>query len=454
MKYRFFLCVLALVGFMSCRQQAKTQPQNDFISYADSLFGEAVDSAQIAGAAVVVKKNGELLLQKSYGYASLELDVPIPDPATFEIGSVTKQFTAAAILKLASAGKLALDDDFTNYVAMDTGGRKITLRQLLNHTSGIASYTEIPEFWSLSIESHPRDSLLRLVETKPFLFEPGERLIYNNTGYFILGLVIEKASEQPYADYLKTVFFDPLGMKDTYYCSQSEVVPGKVYGYNYSESGLEQKPYLDHTWPYAAGSLCSSAADLLKWMEALHSGRVLTPEEYREITQPSNLNDGSPLRYAMGLDNYSDYGHRQIGHGGGIHGFLSETRYYPDDDLYVICLVNTTGPRGASYFANALTWDILQKESYDARPFDQDQAALSGTFSGQVRGQMLDMEIQATPDGLIWKPAGEETADTLTTYLGDALWMDGNNRVFFRDGKWVIDQVSGYYMLERSAPGR
>lgn len=448
MKCAKYLFVFVLAGCFSCRQQGEAPVQNEFAAFADSLFGEAVDSAQIAGAAVVVKKGGQLLLSKSYGYASLELGAPVPDSATFEIGSVTKQFTAAAILKLATAGKLSLDADFTDYVAMDTGGRKITLRQLLNHTSGIASYTEIPEFWGLSVESHPRDSLLRLVETKPFLFEPGERLIYNNTGYFILGLVIEKASGQPYADYLKSTFFDPLQMHDTYYCSQAEVVKGKVYGYDYSDTGLKQKPYLDHAWPYAAGSLCSSAGDLLKWMEALHTGQILSPEEYREIATPGTLNNGSPLRYAMGLVHFSDNGHRQIGHGGGIHGFLSETRYYPDDDLYVVCLVNTTGPRGASSFANALTWNILQKESYDSRPFDQDADRLSGTFSGQVRGRMLDMEIQAAPEGLIWKPAGEETADTLTTYLGDALWMDGNDRVFYRDGKWVIDQVSGYYVLE------
>ena len=449
MKATTILCTLLLAGSLSCNQQDSEPVPNAFEAFADSLFGEAVDSAQIAGAAVLVKKDGQLLLQKSYGYASLELAAPIPDPATFEIGSVTKQFTAAAILKLATAGKGSLDDDFTEYVAMDTGGRKITLRQLLNHTSGIASYTEIPEFWPLSIESHPRDTLLRLVETRPFLFEPGERLIYNNTGYYLLGLVIEKASGQPYADYLKATFFEPLGMSDTYYCSQSEVVAGKVYGYDYTETGLKQKPYLDHTWPYAAGSLCSSAADLLKWLEALHSGKLLTPEEYREISTPSNLNDGSPLRYAMGLVHFSDYGHRQIGHGGGINGFLSETRYYPDDDLYVVCLVNTTGPRGASGFANSLTWHILQKSLPDTRPFDQEPTALSGTFEGQVRGRWLTMEIEASPGGLLMKASEDEAADTLKTYLGDALWMDGNDRVFFRDGKWVIDQVGGYYVLDR-----
>ena len=449
MKYLQLLTLALLTACLSCRQQDAETAEPPLTAFADSLFNAAIDSGQIAGAAVVVKKDGQLLLKKSYGYASLELGVPVPEEGTFEIGSVTKQFTAAAILKLASAGKLSLEDDFTQYVPMDTGGRKITIAQLLNHTSGIPSYTEIPEFWGLSIESHPRDSLLRLAETKPFLFEPGERLIYNNTGYFILGLVIEKASGKPYADYLRETLFEPLGMKNTYYCSQTEVVPGKVYGYNYSRDGLSQKPYLDHTWPYAAGSLCSSTADLLIWLEALHTGKILSEAEYRQITQPGTLNDGSPLRYAMGLTNLSNYGHRQIGHGGGIHGFLSETAYYPDDDLYVICLVNTTGPKGADYFAEALTWDLLEKVPYETRPFDQDATALSGAFEGQGRGSMLKIALEATPEGLIMRREGQQAPDTVKTYVGDATWMNGNTLISFRSGKWTIDQGGGYYVLER-----
>ena len=449
MKSVNLLYSLILAACFSCSQPTAEPAETGLAGFADSLFHTATDSGLIAGAAVLVKKEGRILLQKPYGLASVELGVPMPETGAFEIGSVTKQFTAAAIVKLASAGKLSLDDDFTQYVPMHTGGRKVTIAQLLNHTSGIPSYTEIPEFWGLSIESHPRDSLLRLVETKPFLFEPGERLIYNNTGYFILGLVIEKASGQPYEDYLRATFFEPLGMDHTYYCSQSKVVPGKVYGYNYTPHGLNQKPYLDHTWPYAAGSLCSTTGDLLTWLEALHGGKVLNEAEYRQLTEPGTLNDGSPLRYAMGLGNLSDYGHRQIGHGGGIHGFVSETRYYPDDDLYLICLVNTTGPKGAGFFADALTWELLEKKQYATAPFDQDTAALSGTFRGQGRGRMIQLEIGATPEGLIWKDAGQQAPDTLKTYLGGGVWMNGNTRIAFQNGKWAIDHGGGYYVLDR-----
>ena len=440
--------VLLLVG-VACKQSPTSSGATTSVeAYADSIFQAAVDSAEIAGASVLVYRGGESLLDKAYGYASLELQAPVPQDGVFEIGSVTKQFTAAAILKLAAEGKLSLEDDFTQYVPMDTGGRQISINALLDHTSGIPSYTEIPEFWALSMEAHPRDSLLRLVETEEFLFEPGQRMIYNNTAYFILGLIIEKVTDQTYEAYLQEAFFEPLGMDQTHYCTTSGIMPAKVYGYSYSEEGLQQKNFLNHTWPYAAGSLCSTAADLLKWMKALHKGEVLGPEDYGLLTTPEKLKNGATLRYAKGLAVYNQYGNPYIGHGGGINGFLSETRYYPEADLYVICLVNTTGPKGAGYFANELSWQLLEKQEYETVPVDIDLQSISGAYSGVVRGRLLELSVEATPDGLIARSKGDKEADTIPTYVGNATWMDGNDILKFQDGNWIIDQVSGYYVLE------
>jgi CubicO group peptidase (beta-lactamase class C family) len=440
---------LLLLLAAACKQNpATTSPAIGLEVFADSTFQAAVDSSEIAGVGVLVYQNGETLVDKGYGFASLELEVPVPEDGIFEIGSVTKQFTAVAILKLAAEGKLSLEDDFTTYVPMDTGGRQISIRALLDHTSGIPSYTEIPEFWDLSMETHPRDSLLRLVETKDFLFEPGERMIYNNTGYFLLGLIIEKVSGQDYEAYLDTNFFKPLAMNHTHYCSTEEIFQGKVYGYNYTENGLQQKAFLNHTWPYAGGSLCSTTGDMLKWTRALHGGEVLGPQEYTLLISPDTLNNGASLRYAKGLSVFNQYGNRYIGHGGGINGFLSNVRYYPESDLYIICLVNTTGPKGAGYFADELAWQLLEKQEYESIPLDLALEPLSGHFSGVVRGRVLELSVEATPDGLIIQAKGDEKADTLKTYVGNATWMDDNNRVKFQDGSWIIDQVSGYYILE------
>ncbi len=443
---------LVLASFLiiaGCGNPGGNQAGTPLQAFADSLFQTSVDSSYIAGAAVIVFQKGEVLLDKSYGYASRELSVPMPDNPSFEIGSVTKQFTAAAILRLVAEGKLSLEDDFTQYLEFDTKGRTVTVGQLLNHTSGIPSYTEMEEFWNMSVLQFERDSLVRLVESKDFLFEPGEALIYNNSAYFFLGLIIEEVSGKTYEEYLQEQFFSPLGMNNTYYCSTSEIVPGKVYGYGYDGKGLVQKAYLDHTWPYAAGSLCSTTTDLLIWMRALHEGRVFDQEQYRMMTTPETLNDGTGLRYAMGLTNSMNFGNREIGHGGGINGFLSSTRHFPESDLHIVCLVNTTGPKGASFFASELTWKLLQKVEYTVQDLDVDLEALAGNYTGQTRGRILTISVANLPESLVLSIEGRDDADTLTTYVGNSTWMDGNEILTFDDNVLRIDRVSGYYLLEK-----
>ena len=449
MKQILLLTLSVLLLGTSCQNEKAVSNKSSLEIYADSLFQESVDSSQIAGGAILVYQNGEKLLKKSYGYASIELTVPMPENAQFEIGSVTKQFTAAAILKLVEAKKLSLEDDFTDYIPFDTKGRKITINNLLNHTSGIPSYTEIREFWDLSIQEHPRDSLVRLVERNDFLFEPNEALIYNNSAYFFLGLIIEKVTEQSYEEFLKQEFFEPLGMNSTNYCSNSKVVKNKVYGYNYSPNGLQQKPYLNHTWPYSAGSLCSTTEDLLIWMRALHTGKVLTEPMYQTMISPDNLNDGTSVSYAKGLVNFSNFGHNEIAHGGGIHGFLSDTRYFPEEDLYIICLINTTGPRGGSFFAEEITWNLLDKKEYKQVELDSDFTNIQGTYTGAVRGANVSLEVKSIKNGITLQAVGNDQIDTLKVYIGNNTWMDGNDKVTIENNEFRKNNIYNYYILEK-----
>lgn len=449
MKQILLLTLTVLLLVTSCQNEKTVSNKTSLEKYADSLFQASIDSAQIAGGAILVFKEGEKLLKKSYGYASVELTVPMPENAQFEIGSVTKQFTAAAILKLVEAKKLSLEDDFTDYISFDTKGRKITINNLLNHTSGIPSYTEIREFWDLSIQEHPRDSLVRLVERNDFLFEPNEALIYNNSAYFFLGLIIEKVTKQSYEDFLNQELFEPLGMNNTNYCSNSKVVKNKVYGYNYSPNGLQQKPYLNHTWPYSAGSLCSTTEDLLIWMSALHTGKVLTEPMYLSMINPGKLNNGASVSYAKGLVNFSNFGHKEIAHGGGIHGFLSDTRYFPDEDLYIICLVNTTGPNGGSFFADNITWKLLDKKEYKSVELDSDFNNIQGTYKGAVRGSMQSLEVKSIINGITLQSLGEEKIDTLKIYIGNNTWMDGNDRITIENDEYRVDNTYNYYILKK-----
>lgn len=451
MKYPILLfIILSVFGCTSNSDNSETKLSNDpFTAFADSLFNTHVDSSDIAGSAVLVARGDEILLDQSYGYASLELEAEMPLHASFEIGSVTKQFTAAAIIKLVEEGKLSLDDDMTKYLDFDTQGRKVTIGHLLNHTSGIASYTEIPEFWPLSLHNYDRDTLLRVVENAGYLFEPGEAMIYNNSGYFFLGLIIEKVSGESYEEYLEEKIFSPLGMNNTYYCSTSKIVKNKAYGYGYSPDGLRQKDYLDHTWPYAAGSLCSTTEDLYIWMKALHNGKMFDEASYNMMVSPGTLNDGSPIRYAMGISNYKDYGYQKISHGGGINGFLSESRYYPDEDLYVIALVNTIGPQGAGFFASELTWELLEQKETPGIEMESDLSGLSGNFEGQVRGRRYAVEVTVTNDGLVMLAQGDEEADTVKTYIGNNTWTEDNDLFTLNENEIRIDQVGGYYILAR-----
>ena len=449
MKNLFISVLVSAIFFPACTEETISPGHHPLVEFADSLFNTSVDSSFIAGASVIVFQKGKKLLDKSYGYANLELAVPMPEDASFEIGSVTKQFTSAAILKLADEGKLSLDDDFTEYIDFDTKGRTIPIHMLLNHTSGIPGYTELPEFEDLAFRTYDRDSLLRIVEQHEFLFEPGEAMIYNNSAYFILGLIIEKITERTYEDYLKEEIFKPLGMHNTYYSSTSEVIPHRAFGYRYTEGGLMQKGYIDHTWPFAAGSLSSTTEDLLVWMRALHGGKVFDEKDYDAMISPGKLNDGAHLRYAMGLYNYSNHGHREIGHGGGIPGFLSVTKYFPDEQLYIICLVNTMGPKGAGFFADELSWKLLEKFDRDPLDLDVNLDDLAGRYTGQIRGQIISIDVEAQSGFLIISTEGRSQVDTLDLYLGNSTWSEGNSLIEIKNNVYCRDDVYGYVKLKK-----
>lgn len=323
-----------------------------------------------AGMTVLVIGARDTLLNKTYGKADLELDVPTPDRAVYEIASVTKQFTGAAILLLQEQGKLSLDDELTKYLPnYPTQGHRVTLRHLLAHTSGIKGFrTTDPEFMAIMAQSLPRDTLLAIYGRKPFDFAPGSKESYSNTGYVLLGHVIEKASGMSYESYVKQHLLDKAGMLDSRYCSNTEIVPRRARGYDVVKGALKPSPYLDHRWGFAAGSLCSTAGDVARWTQALHGGKILSPASYKEMMEPSTLNDGTKLRYTKGLQLLDVSGHRMIGHGGGVYGFTAAVGYLPDDSLTIVTLMNTRGPFTASEAAIALLRAVLGDKSPGGRP--------------------------------------------------------------------------------------
>jgi CubicO group peptidase (beta-lactamase class C family) len=423
------------------------------IAAIDSVVASYLKGGRAAGMSVAVVKGRDTLVMKGYGYADLELDVPTPDRAVYEIGSVTKQFTAAAILQLQEQGKLSLDDDITKHLPdYPTQGHRIPLRRLLDHTSGIRGYTEMPVFRVLMPQRLPRDTLVKLFSHEPFDFAPGEALVYNNSAYFLLGLIIEKVSGMSYAEYVQKNLFDRVGMRDSRYCSENAIVKRRANGYDTGPAGLVRAAYLDHTWPYAAGSLCSTVGDLVAWTQALHGGRVLSPASYREIITPGALNDGARVRYAKGLSPTPIAGHRAIHHGGGINGFLSQLAWFPDDSAVITVLVNTTGPVSPDAVTESLAEVVLGRPSRKTERFAGDATPYVGTYRGVGRGSDLSVTISAGDGGLMAQ-FGQGRAVPLAHVSGDTFEQGSRRLEFVREGgrvtKLRADMVSVYSVLVR-----
>ncbi len=397
----------------------------------DSIVEAALRGGRAAGMAVAVVQGKDTVVLKGYGKVDLEWDVATPTDASYEIGSVTKQFTAAAILQLVEQGKLDLSGDISTWLpASLTRGKQIPLRRLLDHTSGIKGYTEMASFGSLAVQKLPRDTLVALVSAEPFDFEPGDGLIYNNTGYFLLGLILEKVTGQPYAQYVKEKLFDVAGMPDSRYCSESTVVGRRAHGYDGSPGGLIRARYLDHTWPYAAGSLCSTVGDMVAWQRALHGGRILGAAGYREMLTTARLNDGTVTRYATGLVPGPVAGHQAISHGGGINGFLSEAVWFPGTDTHIIVLINSTGPVAPARLAEEIAKVLLGPgEPTATMVYPGNLAALAGTYSGVGRGRPLEITILAAGDTLqVRTGTGQPAA---LSYIGNDTFEVGGRRFTF-----------------------
>lgn len=423
----------------------------------DSIAESPLVEGRVAGLAVIVVQGADTLLMKAYGEADVEWGVPMTEDAVFEIGSVTKQFTAAAILKLRDKGKLDLDAELTDYLPdYPTQGHRIPVRRLLDHTSGIQGVTEMEAFRTIRGQELPRDSLVTLFAGAPFLFPPGEALIYNNSAYILLGHIIEKVSGMSYEEYIEEELFAELGMSRSSYCSNSEVVKRRAHGYQWTPNGLVRRPYASHIWPFSAGSLCSTIGDLTRWLQALHGGRVLPDASYQDMITPVPLNDGTPVRYAMGLSVAPDVGGRSvISHGGGTSGFVSDTRYYPEHDVTVVMLVNTAGNLSPTALSMEMMDVLLPRVPFETGRFTGDTGALVGTYAGASRDGELVFTVAATNGGLRAGPEGGQSAPLA--------WSDGwTFRVgpvqivtFERDGGegpatvMRIDGGGSHYVLRR-----
>lgn len=433
---RLFTRVLPLAALL-LPETATAQLTGDALRRTiDSIMNAPIAARRVIGASIAVVRGRDTIAIKGYGKANVELDVPSDPAMIYEIGSVTKQFTGAAIMQLVEQGKVSLDDDVTKYVAFNTAGRRVTLRRLLDHTSGIKGYTEMQSVRALMPLTLRRDTLLRLVEAVPGDFAPGEEQIYNNSAFFLAGLVIEKVTGISYDQYVQKHLFEPVGMKDAHYCSETQIRGRKTSGYDFDASGPIQKRPLSHVWPYAAGSLCMTARDLVSWNHVLHrTTTLMRADTYRQMITPDTLNDGYRVRYAKGLGLTPVLGHRALQHGGGINGWTSQNTYIPDESLSVVVLYNSSGPSSPGEAAEAIVRAVLGAVPPKAVAIAGDAARFVGSYAGRGRGLPQQVVIDVADGTLHVTRNGQKRA---LVHIGGDTFLLGSTRFIFGSQQGVV----------------
>jgi CubicO group peptidase (beta-lactamase class C family) len=380
---------------------APTCPTPDFARQAQDLIKPYLEAESFSGS-ILVAKDGTPVWRESFGAADREWDVPNTADTKFRLGSITKQFTAAAILQLIDQGKLSVDDPISKYyVDAPAAWSKVTIKHLLTHTSGIPSYTALPGFFEKSSMSPlSPDGIIKLTRDMPLEFEPGTKYNYDNTGYILLGYVIEKVSGETYAGYVAKHIFTPLGMKDTGYDVSDLILRHRASGYKPTKDGWKNADYLDMTLPYAAGSLYSTTGDLLIWDRALTEGKILTPAS----RQAMFTDYGNHYGFGWGIKPVA--GHDQVSHGGGINGFSTGISRYPKDGVVAIVLANYAGSPSNGIAENLAglcvgTWRPPKAITLPTATLDRYVGAyvLSPTFTLTITRQGDQMISQGTNQG-------------------------------------------------------
>jgi len=408
--WRRTACAVAaasLVVLLGARAPAPSAPQTASpppiaslsavdISRVDATIRHAMDTYRIPGAQIAIVSDGRIVYRRGYGVKNIRSQRPVTPNTRFEIGSITKQFTAAAILQLADDGKLNLDDRLAKYIGIYPPASDVTIRQLLWQTTGIPNFTAAKNFVAMA-EHRPGTfaAIINTIANKPLRFAPGTRWEYSNSNYILLGRIVELASGQTYTDYLFSHVINPAGMHKTATIANEAHLSDFATGYGPGKrgSGLSPAPRFGSGWAWAAGYLVSNVTDLSAWDNAFFGGTVVTPKDVTLATSPGKLSDGKPTTYAFGWVVDSQYGHRRIWHNGGTFGFSASNMTYPDDHLAIIGLFNNAEAPGESITAkifDALHPDLVPAHPTPAPNEDLAITARANEWIGRVQRGAID----------------------------------------------------------------
>jgi len=440
MKPFIFTTLLVLVLFVNTFS-AQTNADKQLAAKCDQLMSEQFKADETGGAALIAKK-GQIIYKKAFGMANLELNIPMLADNVFRIGSISKQFTAVAILQLMEQGKLGLQDDITKFIPdYPTHGHKITIEHLLTHTSGIQSYTGMKEFGTISRLDKTPEELIAFFKNQPMEFAPGTKWNYNNSGYFLLGYIIEKLSGKTYPEYVEENIFKPLGMTNSYYGSDSKIIKNRAAAYSKNEKGFINAEPLSMTLPYAAGSLQSTVEDLYKWNQALHSYKLVKKESLDKAFTPYVLSDGKKTDYGYGWSIGKIQGSPTIEHGGGIPGFLTMGIYLPKEDVFVAVFSNCdcNAPEDIAAKLGALT--IGKPFEYKEMKVDSNELKkLTGVY--EMEGGDEKRYISYT-DNQLFSQRNRSTKFKIKPYEKDKFFFESlmNTIEFMRNKTGDVDKL-------------
>jgi CubicO group peptidase (beta-lactamase class C family) len=429
---------MAILAAVACLGAAPWGRADDdaLVAAVDAIAADALQP-NLAGMSVAVGRGSAVLMAKGYGFANVELEAPARADTVYHVDSITKFMTAAAILKLADEGRLNLEDDVGRWVpGLSTPTRPIRIRHLLNHTSGLPSYTSLPGFAEKERLDLSHEDVLAPVRLAPAHFAPGEGWRYCNTGFYLLGMVIEKVTGQSYADYMRTQLFEPLGMADSSYGDVRPLIKNRASGYEVEQGRLVNAPLMSWGPPFSGGGVVSTARDLLKWTDGLAHGRVLTAASVERMWSPSRLADGSPIDYGLGTRLGTLSGHRMVGHTGTGGGFRNVLLLFPEDDLTVAVLTNTDAgsPVGvATRIARAVL--RLPAEPRAERPLP---AGAGIPYSGTYDSDEGRVTLFERDGALRFREKDEDVTGTPLVYLGDGTFQipgGPEGRFVMKDGR-------------------
>ena len=376
------LVSLSLVSATNAIAQADASPE--LRERIDKLATDVLASSGVPSASIAVVRDGKIIYVKAYGSARLEPQMPATTSMRYSIGSISKQFTAVAMLLLQEQGKLSLDDKVGKFIPDLTRANEVTIRQLLSHTSGYQDYWPQDYVMPMMLQPVTATKILDMWARKPLDFDPGTKWQYSNTNYVIAGVIIEKVSGKPLLQFLQEKVFSPLGMASVANTDQKKLGDTDPTGYmRYALGPLRVAPKEGAGWLFAAGELAMTAEDLAKWNISIMDQRLLKPASYRELEREVQLNNGFGTRYGLGVSLAMEGGHRAVSHGGEVSGFVSESVVFPDERVSVVTLTNQDASSAASDIAHGIV-PLLFQQNDPATPEKLEQA--KKIFAGLQHG--------------------------------------------------------------------